>query len=112
MNKILLRIFSWLVCMLALHQGFSQPVSSSTTLKELLQLAATNYPLLKAKALEIKAAERGVDISKKTIIPSLDAAYQVNYATYNNITGMAYPQFLLPISGPPSAENHYSWLKI
>ena len=108
MHKILLRFFSWLVCVLALHQGFSQPVSSSTTLKELLQLAATNYPLLKAKALEIKAAERGVDISKKTIIPSLDAAYQVNYATYNNITGMAYPQFLLPISGPPSAENHYS----
>ncbi|WP_315816782.1 TolC family protein [Paraflavitalea speifideaquila] len=35
-------------------------------------------------------------------------SYQANYSTYNNITGMAYPQYLIPISGPPSADNDYS----
>lgn len=108
MHKTLFRSLSYFVCLFSLHEGFSQQVSSSATLKELMQLAATNYPLLKAKTLEIKAAEKNVAASKNTIIPSLDASYQVNYATYNNITGMAYPQFLVPISGPPSAENHYN----
>jgi outer membrane protein TolC len=71
-------------------------------------LAETNYPLLKSKALDVQAAQKGIDISKSTIIPSLDASYQLNYATYNNITGMAYPQFLVPISGPPSSSNNMS----
>lgn len=80
----------------------------SNQLISLLELAEKNYPLLKSKMLDVKVAEKGVDISKSTLIPSLDASYQVNYATYNNITGMAYSQFLVPISGPPSAENNYN----
>jgi outer membrane protein TolC len=81
-----------------------QPV----TLSRLLQLAETSSPLLKSKALDVQAAQKGVNASKSTLVPSLDASYQVNYATYNNITGMAYPQYLVPISGPPSADNNYS----
>lgn len=86
----------------------AQQPAATSSLKELLQLAENNYPLLKAKALDVQAAQKGIDINKSTVIPSLDAAYQVNYATYNNITGMAYPQFLVPISGPPSTDNNYS----
>lgn len=81
---------------------------NSGTLANYLQLAESNYPLLKSKQLEIKAAEQNVSTIKKTLVPSLDAAYQVNYGTYNNITGMAYPQFLIPISGPPSSGNSYN----
>lgn len=91
-----------------IENAFSQTALSGSPLKRLLQLAEEKYPLLKAKALQIKAAEKGVDASKSSFIPSLDAAYQVNYATYNNITGMANPQFIIPISGPPSAGNNYS----
>lgn len=40
-------------------------------------------------------------------MPSLDAAYQANYATYNNITGMSFGQVVTPISGPPSTGNNY-----
>ena len=79
-----------------------------TSLKQLLEVAEKNYPLLKAKALEIQAAQKGVRISKNSLLPALDASYQVNYATYNNITGMAWPQFLVPISGPPSTSNNMS----
>lgn len=80
----------------------------SGTLANYLQLAETNYPLLKSKQLEIKAAVQNVSTVKKTLVPSLDAAYQVNYGTYNNITGMAYPQFLVPVSGPPTSGNTYN----
>ena len=73
--------------------GYSQERPQATSLKVLLRLAEANYPLLKSKNYEAQAAQRGIDISKRTIIPSLDASYQLNYATYNNITGMPIPSF-------------------
>jgi outer membrane protein TolC len=87
---------------------YSQDKIKVSTLHDLLQIAETNYPLLKSKALDIQSAQKSIDVSKSTIIPSLDASYQLNYATYNNITGMAYPQFLIPVSGPPSTSNDMS----
>jgi outer membrane protein len=77
------------------------------TLSEILILAENNYPLLKSKRLEIEAAKKSIDAGKNTFIPSLDAGYQVNYGTFNNITGMVNSQLLVPISGPPSADNRY-----
>ncbi|MBY0347765.1 MAG: TolC family protein, partial [Hydrotalea flava] len=82
---------SYCLLLLLLHlEGFAQ--QPQTTLPQLLQLAEKNYPLLKSKILDVKAAQEGINISKNTLIPSIDASYQVDYATYNNITGMAYPQ--------------------
>ena len=78
----------------------------SPSLHELLKQAEANYPLLKSKMLDAKAAQKGISISQSTFIPTLDASYQVNRATYNNITGMIYPQFIIPISGPPSTGNN------
>lgn len=75
------------------------------SLRELLEKAKTNYPLLKAKRFESDAKQDQVRYSKSMAIPSLDAGYQINYATYNNITGMATTQFFVPISGPPSSTN-------
>lgn len=96
---------SYCLLLLLLHlEGFAQ--QPQTTLPQLLQLAEKNYPLLKSKMLDVKAAQEGINISKNTLIPSIDASYQVDYATYNNITGMAYPQFIMPISGPPSSSNN------
>ena len=80
-----------------IHSLLAQDIRSSS-LKELLQLAEANYPLLKSRKFEVQAAKKDVEASKASIIPSLDASYQLNYATYNNITGMAYPQFLVPNS--------------
>lgn len=82
----------------------AQPAS----LKELLDLAENNYPLLKSTTFEIKAAEQNLEGTNRLFLPSLSASYQLNYATHNNISGMAYPQFLIPISGPPSAGNDFS----
>lgn len=88
--------------------GVRPLVAQQNQLTELLQLAEKNYPSLKSKNLQVQAAAKGVAAIKTTLAPSLEAAYNVNYATYNNITGMAYPQFLIPISGPPSSDNTYS----
>ncbi len=75
------------------------------SVSELVEQAVVNYPLLKARGYEVQARKDQVSFAKSTALPSLDAAYQLNYATYNNITGMAVSQSFVPISGPPSTEN-------
>ena len=103
-KRLLLPIF-FIIPFYNLH---SQDHPSCVTLKDLLNQAVANYPLLKSKGLEVKAAEEGVNASKRTLVPTLDASYQADYATYNNIVGMAPPSFFYPISGPPSPGNNYS----
>src|SRR6185312_7662788 len=77
-------------------------------LDSLLKTAEQNYPLIKAKKLQIQALQYAVKYKQNGIIPSLNASYQANYATANNITGMIYPQYIMPISGPPGKSNDFS----
>ncbi|QTE38775.1 TolC family protein [Mucilaginibacter gossypii] len=81
--------------------------SGSIYLDSLLSTAARNYPLIKAKRLQTQGLQYAVKLQQNGIIPSINASYQVDYATYNNITGMIYPQYITPISGPPSKSNDY-----
>jgi len=83
-------------------QGNAQP------LPELLKRAVASYPFLKAKKFDVQARKDMVSYAKSSALPSVDAAYQVNYSTYNNITGMATSQNFVPISGPPSSTNDYN----
>jgi outer membrane protein TolC len=109
-NDILKRIRKHFLVLLFLFIGvahvYSQQTERGHTLKELLQIAETNYPLLKSKALDVQAAQKGIAASQSTLIPNLDASYQVNYATYNNIVGMASNQFMIPMTGPVGAANN------
>ena len=82
--------------------------SSAAMLRNLLKTAETNYPLLKAKAASVLAAQKGVSTSQSTLIPSLMAAYQVNYATDNSLNGMSFAQFVPPISGPAYAAENWT----
>lgn len=100
--RIIMRKYT-LVIGLAFLNCFSQ----AQKLPELLKEAVSNYPLLKAKGYEVQARKDQVAFVKSSALPSLDAAYQLNYATYNNITGMAAGQSFVPISGPPSSANEY-----
>lgn len=74
-------------------------------LDSLLKTAELNYPLIKAKKLQTQALQYAVKYKQNGIIPSLNASYQVDYATDNNITGMVYPQYIMPLSGPLSKIN-------
>lgn len=95
-----------MVLLIHLFLIFFVSVFGQTDLKALLTLAETNYPVIAAKQAEAEAAQANVSLEKNRLLPSLDAAYQANYSTYNNITGMSYPGQLLPISGPPTTENY------
>jgi outer membrane protein len=94
---------------------FLLPLSSSGQmgkgyLDSLLRSAANNYPLVKAKKLQTQALQYAVKYQQNGIIPSFNASYQVDYATDNNITGMIYPQYIVPMSGPLSKVdgNNYN----
>ena len=78
------------------------------SLTELLKAAEINYPRLKAARYQLEAAQANIKLRQQSSIPQLDASYQANLATHNNISGLWQPQFVPPISGPPSAANDYS----
>jgi outer membrane protein len=77
----------------------------SQNLKKLISAVAPNYPLLRAKQFETLAKADQIKYARCVALPSLDAGYQINYATYNNITGMATAQYFVSVSGPPSTSN-------
>ncbi len=108
MMKFVFKIIAVFVFISSFYLSRGQTYPPSVSLREILKQAETNYPLLKSKAIEVQAAEKGVNASQRTLVPTLDASYQADFATYNNIIGMASPPFLTPISGPPSTGNNYS----
>ena len=93
------------VFLAALFFFFTVAVFSQTDLKTLLGLAESNYPVIAARKAEAEAARVNISLERNSLLPSLDAAYQANYSTYNNITGMSFPGLLMPISGPPTTDN-------
>jgi outer membrane protein TolC len=94
------------LCLLLPEQVLGQ--QGKPYLDSLLLTASANYPLIKAKRLHTQSLQYAVKYKQNGLIPSLNASYQVDYATANNITGMVYPQYITPISGPPSKGNDYS----
>lgn len=76
-------------------------------LDSLLKIEELNYPQIRAKKLQTQSLKYAVKYKQNELIPSLNASYQVDYATANNITGMILPQYIVPISGPPSSGNNY-----
>lgn len=98
--------FIVLACFLLLKAKAQDTVHLS--LPEILTLAENNYPKLKANLYELQASRSNIKLQQQSINPHLDAAYQANLATANNTTGMFYPQFVLPMTGPPSSGNDYS----
>lgn len=94
-----------LLCFFCPQLSYAQ---GKSYLDSLLQTATANYPLIKAKRLQTQALQYAVKYKQNGLIPSLNASYQIDYATANNITGMVYPQYIMPISGPPSKGNSYN----
>jgi outer membrane protein len=86
-----------------IHTATAQPVRLS--LKETLEKVQQNLPQLEALRQQAASVKENMALVKNSMVPDLSAGYQVNTATYNNITGMSYPGLLMPISGPPSATN-------
>lgn len=84
--------------------------SADTVIKisDAVQLAEQRYHLLKATKYESEAASKNINVTKHGKVPTLDATYQAGFGTANNLTGMVYPNGILPITGPPSVDNNYT----
>ncbi|MBK8503343.1 MAG: TolC family protein [Saprospiraceae bacterium] len=96
----LLKVFILIFLFLPTHT-FGQE-----NLRSLLQRVERNYPSLQIAKSRAEAVRMNVALEENTYLPAIDIAYQANYATVNNITGMTYPSKFLPISGPPSNGNN------
>ncbi len=97
------------VLLFALMVSHATAQTSPDTLigiKDAVRLAEQRYHLLKSKQFEAEAAAKNVDVTKYSRMPTLDAGYQANIATANNLTGMYNPTGMMPISGPPSTSNN------
>lgn len=78
------------------------------TLSDAIQLALANYPALKESRARAQAARATIGVARTAYLPRLDALWQVNRATHNNIFGLLLPQGIVPsISGPALNTTGY-----
>lgn len=110
MNKYCIWVF--FLFLFVYIPGFQIAVAQSPRLsiRETIQKVQTNLPQLEVFRQQTSATRKGIQLAKNSIVPELTVGYQVNMATFNNITGMNYPGFLLPISGPPSVTNDLNFV--
>jgi outer membrane protein len=75
------------------------------TLEEALQYASDHYPTIKAALEQVTASTADVGVARAAYLPRLDAMWQANRATVNNVTGLLLPQSVIAsITGPPFAS--------
>src|SRR5689334_817867 len=79
------------------------------TLADAMDYAADHYPTVRAAIEQVNASAAGVDIARSAYLPRLDAVWQTNRATANNIFGQLLPQSVIPsMSGPVLASSSTS----
>ena len=82
------------------------------TLDQAIQYATDHYPSIRAVLEQATASAAGVDVARSAYLPRLDAMWQSNRATVNNVFGQVLPQGVLPaLSGPvlPVASSQSVW---
>ncbi len=71
------------------------------TLDRAMQYAAEHYPSVRAAVEQVAASAAGVSVARSAYLPRLDALWQTNRATTNNIFGQVLPQSVIPaLTGP------------
>jgi len=101
--------FACVIGLIGPASGFAQTSSSAPlTLNDAVQLALKNYPAIAESRARAQAADAGVEVAKVAYLPRLDAIWQENHATNNNVFGLLLPQSVIPsISGPVLATHAY-----
>ncbi len=88
------------------------PVSPSLTLRTALSWALNHSPEVQAARARLQSAEGGVDEAHSRYWPELNAFWQTNRGTDNNLTGLLLPQTgMSSISGPvrPAGNGQSAW---
>lgn len=71
------------------------------TLDRAMQYAIDHYPAVRAAVEQVAASSAGVSVARSAYLPRLDALWQSNRATANNIFGQVLPQSVIPsLTGP------------
>ena len=77
------------------------------TIADAVQDALRNYPSVRVSSEQVNAAAAGIDLARTAYLPRVDAIAQANRATRNNVTGLLFPQSVIPsISGPVLGANN------
>ncbi len=107
------RVFVFVVMCMALAPAVARSQTPSTqtappenlTLDQAIAYAADHYPAVRAALEGVNASAAGVDVARSAYLPRLDALWQANRATANNIFGVLLPQSSIPaMSGPVLAR--------
>jgi outer membrane protein TolC len=89
-----------------------EPPPQPLTLDAAITYAAAHYPSLRASAEQVRGAGAIVDVAHASYLPRLDALWQSNRGTANNVFGQVLPQSVIPaLSGPvlSSASGDAVW---
>ena len=81
------------------------PPAEPLTLRTALQFASEHYPSIRAALEQTAAATAQIRVAESAYLPRLDAVWQANRATTNNVFGQVLPQSVIPsMSGPVLAD--------
>ncbi|MBI4167177.1 MAG: TolC family protein [Acidobacteria bacterium] len=96
----------------AAHAQDAKGERRSFTLGEAVTFAMKNYPAVRAALAQRAQAQGEVSLARTEYLPRLNALWQSNRATRNNISGLLLPQSVIPpITGPvlPVANGQSVW---
>ena len=83
--------------------------AQQTTLPAILEQSKANYPLLKAKSMEVQNASQQGKAAAAEYVPRLTVQHQYTYGTDNSISGSFYPNpAVISPSGGVRARNIYT----
>jgi outer membrane protein TolC len=104
------------VCVATSARVHAQPPASAPpqtlTLEQAIQYAVDHYPTVRAAVEQVSASAAGVAVARSAYLPRLDALWQSNRATANNLFGQVLPQSVMPsLTGPvlASSSSHSVW---
>jgi outer membrane protein len=93
-------------------QTSNQPPPQTLTLEQAIQYATDHYPTVRAALEQVNVSAAGVDVAHAAYRPRLEALWQSNRATANNVFGQILPQGVIPaLTGPvlSAASSESVW---
>lgn len=103
------RIVHFLLSLIPLLLLTAPASAQHTNLPAILEHSKVNYPLLKARLLDVQGAMQDVKAAAAEYIPNLTLQHQYTYGTSNSVAGTFYPNpAVISPSGGVRAANVYT----
>src|SRR5271157_2704088 len=75
--------------------------TSAFTLDRSIDYALAHYPAVRASLEQVNSARSGVALARTSYLPQLNAIYQADRATQNQVSGIFLPSAITPaLEGP------------